>query len=75
MNIKLADVFWILLNKVNEIVIYIDDGDSPVYKIINKDTDVNSILEYMNMYISYMGRDKGYSGDLIFRVILTNKEV
>ena len=75
MNLKLADVFWILMNKVNEIVIYIDDGDSPVYQIINKDTDINSIIDYMTMNIKYMGRDKGYTGDLLFRVILTDEEV
>ena len=41
MNIKLADVFWILMNKVDEIIIYIDDNPqnpNPEYHIINKNT-------------------------------------
>lgn len=73
MNIKLADIFWILMNKVDEVVIYIDDKDddpTPEYHIINKDTDINSIIDYMTMNIKYMGRDQNFDG-LIFRVILT----
>ena len=76
MNIKLADVFWILMNKVDAIVIYIDDNadnPTPEYHIINKDTDINSIIEYMNMNIKYMGRDRYYNGSLTFRVVLTTK--
>lgn len=78
MNIKLADVFWILMNKVDEIVIYLDDQEedpTPEYHIINKDTDINSILEYMNMNIKYMGRDQNFDGSLIFRVVLTKVEI
>lgn len=78
MNIKLADVFWILMNKVDEIVIYIDDNaEDPTheYHIINKDTDINSILEYMNMNIKYIGRDQNFDGSLIYRVILSEKEI
>ena len=78
MNLKLADVFWILKNKVDEIVIYIDDNaenPSLEYQIINKDTDINSIIEYMNMYIKYMGRDQNYDGSLIYRVVLTKVEI
>lgn len=78
MNLKLADVFWILMNKVDEIVIYIDDkaeNSTPEYHIINKDTDINSIIEYMNMYIKYMGRDLYYNGSLTFRVVLTKVEI
>lgn len=76
MNLKLADVFWILMNKVDEIVIYIDDNpEKQEYHIINKDTDINSIIEYMNMYIKYMGRDLYYNGSLTFRVVLTKVEI
>lgn len=76
MNLKLADVFWILMNKVDEIVIYIDDNpEKQEYHIINKDTDINSIIEYMNMYIKYMGRDLYYNGSLTFRVVLTKLEI
>lgn len=78
MNIKLADIFWILMNKVDEIVIYIDDKENdptPEYHIINKDTDINSIIDYMTMNIKYMGRDQNYDGSLIFRVVLTNVEI
>lgn len=77
MNIKLADIFWILMNKVGEIVIYIDKEDDPTpeYHIINKDTDINSIIEYMTMNIKYMGRDQNYEGSLIFRVVLTKEEI
>lgn len=75
MNIKLADVFWILMNKVDEIVIYIDDDPTPEYHIINKDTDINSIIDYMTMNIKYMGRDQNFDGNLIFRVILTEEEI
>ena len=62
MNIKLADVFWILMNKVDEIVIYIDDN-------------ANSIIDYMTMNIKYIGRDQNYNGSLIFRVVLSEKEI
>lgn len=78
MNLKLADVFWILMNKVDEIVIYIDDNaedPTPEYHIINKDTDINSIIEYMTMNVKYMGRDQNYDGSLIYRVVLSEKEI
>lgn len=78
MNIKLADIFWILMNKVDVIVIYIDDNadePTPEYHIINKDTDINSIIDFMTMNIKYMGRDQNFDGSLIFRVILTNEEI
>lgn len=78
MNLKLSDVFWILMNKVDEIVIYIDDkGEDPTpeYHIINKDTDINNIIEYMTMNIKYIGRDQNYNGSLIFRVVLTTVEI
>lgn len=78
MNLKLSDVFWILMNKVDEIVIYIDDNPdnpTPEYRIINKDTDINSIIDYMTMNIKYMGRDQNYDGSLIFRVVLTKVEI
>lgn len=78
MNLKLADVFWILMNKVDEIVIYIDDNaENPTheYLIINKDTDINSIIDYMTMNIKYMGRDQNYIGSLIYRVVLTEVEI
>lgn len=78
MNLKLADVFWILMNKVDEIVIYIDDNaenPTPEYLIINKDTDINSIIDYMTMNIKYMGRDQNYNGSLIYRVVLTEVEI
>ena len=78
MNIKLADVFWILMNKVDEIIIYIDDNPenpNPEYHIINKNTDINSIIDYMTMNIKYMGRSQSYDGSLIFRVVLTKVEI
>lgn len=78
MNLKLADVFWILMNKVDEIVIYIDevlDNPTPEYYIINKDTDINSIIDYMTMNIKYLGRDQNYDGSLLFRVVLTEVEI
>ena len=78
MNLKLSDVFWILMNKVDEIVIYIDDNaenPTPEYHIINKNTDINSIIEYMNMNIKYMGRDQKYDDSLIFRIVLTKLEI
>lgn len=78
MNIKLADIFWILMNKVDEIVIYIDDKENdptPEYYIINKDSDINSIIDYMTMNIKYMGRDQNFDGSLIFRVVLTKEEI
>lgn len=78
MNLKLADVFWILMNKVDEIVIYKDeivDNPHPEYQVITKDTDINSIIEYMNMNIRYMGRDQNYDGSLIYRVVLTSVEI
>lgn len=78
MNIKLADIFWIIMNKVDEIVVYIDDNPdnpTPEYHIINKETDINSIIDYMNMYIKYMGRDQNYDGSLIYRVVLTTVEI
>ena len=77
MNIKLADVFWILMNKVEEIAIYIDEDDNtfPDYHIINKDTDINSIIDYMHMNIVYVGRDQSYNGSLMFRVVLSEKEI
>lgn len=77
MNLKLSDVFWILMNKVDEIVIYIDDNADmiPEYHIIHKDTDINSIIEYMNMNIKYLGRDRYYNGSLTFRVVLSKKEI
>lgn len=77
MNLKLSDVFWILMNKVNEIVIYIDDNaeNIPEYHIINKDTDINSIIDYMTMNIKYLGRDRYYNGSLTFRVVLTKAEI
>lgn len=78
MNLKLADVFWILMNKVNEIIIYIDDNSenpTPEYHMINKNTDINSILEYMAMNIKYMGRDQNNEGRLIYRVVLSEKEI
>lgn len=74
MNLKLADVFWILMNKVDEIVIYIDynpENPTPEYAIINKNTDINSIIDYMTMNIKYIGRDLKYDDSLIFRVVLT----
>lgn len=78
MNLKLADVFWILMNKVNEIVIYIDDNAEnpiPEYHIINKNTDINGIIDYMNMNIKYMGRDMKYNESLIFRIVLSEKVI
>lgn len=78
MNIKLADIFWILMNKVDEIVIYIDDNaenPTPEYHIINKETDINSIIDYMTMNIKYMGRDQNYDGSLIYRVVLTTVDI
>lgn len=78
MNLKLSDVFWILMNKVDEIVIYIDDNPdnpTPEYHIINKDTDINSIIDYMTMNIKYMGRDQNFDGSLIFRLVLTKVEI
>lgn len=76
MNIKLADVFWILMNKLDTIIIYEDAVvDTPEYHIINKDTDINSIIDYMSMNIKYMGRDRYYDGSLIFRVVLTKVEI
>lgn len=78
MNIKLADIFWVLINKVDEIVIYIDvkeDDPTPEYHIINKDTDINSIIDYMTMNIKYMGRDQNFDGSLIFRVVLTKENI
>lgn len=77
MNIKLADIFWILMSKVDEIVIYIDDNPEniPGYQIINKDTDINSIIDYMTMNIKYLGRSQNYDGSLIFRVVLTKVEI
>lgn len=78
MNLKLSDVFWILMNKVDEIIIYIDDNPenpNPEYHIINKNTDINSIIDYMTMNIKYMGRSQSYDGSLIFRVVLTKVEI
>lgn len=78
MNIKLADIFWILMNKVDEIIIYIDDNPenpNPEYHIINKETDINSIIDYMTMDIKYMGRSQNYNGSLIYRVVLTKVEI
>lgn len=78
MNLKLSDVFWILMNKVDEIVIYIDevlDNPTPKYYIINKNTDINSIIDYMTMNIKYLGRSQSYDGSLIFRVVLTKDEI
>lgn len=78
MNLKLSDVFWIIMNKVNEIIIYIDDNAENLtseYRVINKDTDINSIIDYMTMNIKYMGRDQNYDGSLIYRVVLTTVEI
>ena len=78
MNLKLSDIFWILMNKVYEIVIYIDDNaenPNPEYHIINKNTDINSIIDYMTMNIKYMGRDQNYVGSLIYRIVLTKDEI
>ena len=78
MNLKLSDVFWILMNKVDEIVIYKDevvDNPHPEYQVITKDTDVNSIIDYMTLNIRYMGRDQNYDGSLIYRIVLSEKEM
>lgn len=78
MNLKLSDVFWILMNKVDEIVIYIDDNPenpNPEYHIINKNTDINNIIDYMTMNIKYVGRGQNYDGSLLYRVVLTKVEI